>query len=79
MEHPREKHKPSEILIKENIVNNMNHQQYFSSNKYIISNQENPTDFFAKFNDIENLYPEIPLCAFNFISNTSNKNYQFLI
>jgi hypothetical protein len=77
--HPKEKCKSSEIEIKEKEVNNMNHWQYTNSNKYIISNHENIEEIIAQFDTTKNDYLEIPLCAFIFISQTSNTKYRFLI
>ena len=77
--HPKEKCKSSEIEIKEKEVNNMNHWQYTNSNKYLISNRENIEEIITLFDITENNYIEIPLCAFDFISQTSNMKYRFLI
>ena len=77
--HTKEKRKPSEILLKDENVNIMNYWQYNNSNKYIISNRQNIKKILAKIENIKKKYPEIPLCAFIFRSNTSNKEYKFLI
>jgi len=77
--HPKEKCKSSEIEIEEKEVNNMNHWQYTNSNIYIISNRENIEEIITQFDITKNNYLEIPLCAFDFISQTSNTKYRFLI
>jgi len=77
--HPKEKCESSELVIKEEEVNNMNHWQYTNSDIYIISNCENIEEIIAKFDITKNNYLEIPLCAFDLVSQTSNTKFRFLI
>jgi len=77
--HPKEKCKSSKIEIKEKEISKLNQWQYSKANKYIISNIRNIEEITSKFGTITTNYPDIPLCAFVFISKTSNTEYKFLI
>lgn len=79
LSHPKEKYQSAVIEIGEKMVNNLNRGQFINSNKYIISNHQKIEDIITTFDSIIETFPEVPLCAFGLISQTSNAKYKFLI
>ncbi len=77
--HPKKKCKSYEIEVKEEEVNKLNQWQYTYSNKYVISNLQNIEEIIKKYDITINNYPDIPLCLFRFVSNTSNRKYNFFL
>ncbi|MHA1987267.1 MAG: DUF4238 domain-containing protein [Promethearchaeota archaeon] len=77
--HPKENYISPEGEIEEEEINKLNKLQYTYSKKYIISNLPNIKEIVKEFEEITIDYPDIPLCAYIFKSQTSDLEYNFMI